>query len=77
MGLFWGFGGLVWLFLGLLVAFFVYSDASGRYPRGSLAPLAWAVGVVFGGLLVLLIYLVVRPSGERREEMEEKGEGRG
>ncbi|ALL00995.1 hypothetical protein Pyrde_0947 [Pyrodictium delaneyi] len=58
--------GLVWLLIGLLIAFYVYSDSSKRYPRGSLAPLIWTVAVVFGGLLVLLLYLLVRPP-ERRD----------
>ena len=56
---------ILWLVIGVLIAFYVYSDASRRYPRGSLAPLVWTVAVVFGGLLVLVLYFLVRPP-ERR-----------
>lgn len=64
---FGSFMGVLWLVIGILIAFYVYSDASRRYPRGSPAPLVWTIAVVVGGLLVLILYLLVRPE-ERRED---------
>jgi hypothetical protein len=52
---------LVWLVLAL----WVYSDASRRYPQGSIAPLIWALATLIGGILVVILYLLVRPP-ERR-----------
>lgn len=51
----------------LAVTVYVYRDASLRYPRGSLAPLIWALATLLGGPLVLLFYLLVRPPRGRGE----------
>ena len=51
--------------LWLALAIWVYSDSSRRYPPGSLAPLIWALATLIGGILVVILYLLVRPP-ERR-----------
>lgn len=56
---------LLVLVINLLIAFWVYRDSSRRYPPGSLAPLIWGIAALIGGLLVVILYLLVRPP-ERR-----------
>jgi len=49
------------LILWALLAAWVYVDASRRYPPGSLAPIIWGLATLLGGILVVLLYLLVRP----------------
>ena len=53
--LFW----VAWLVIWILVAVWVYRDAESRGASGVL----WLVVVILLGLIGLIIYLVVRPSG--------------
>jgi Sec-independent protein secretion pathway component TatC len=52
-----GFIFLFSLVVPLAIAFLVYRDASGRNSNHSLA---WGLGAFFGGLVVWILYLVVR-----------------
>ncbi len=63
--LFTGFVNLLVLLINLLIALWVYQDSSRRYPPGSLAPFVWGIAALIGGLLVVILYLLVRPP-ERR-----------
>lgn len=49
----------------LVLALWVYSDASRRYSQDSVAPIIWALATLIGGILVVILYLLVRPP-ERR-----------
>ena len=71
----WMFAGillLVELVIAAVAAWYVYSDSSKRYPEDSPAPIVWAVVVFFAflagfvpGLVLLVLYLVVRPPRRR------------
>ena len=53
--------GLAWLIIWILVAVWVYRDAESRGASGIL----WLIVVILLGLIGLIIYLIVRPSGPR------------
>lgn len=45
----------------LLVAIWVYRDATKRYPAGSFKPIFWALVVFFMTLVGFLLYVLLRP----------------
>ncbi len=71
----WMFAGivlLVELVIATAAAWYVYNDSSKRYPEDSPAPVVWAVVMFFAflaglvpGLVLLLLYLLVRPPRRR------------
>ena len=45
----------------IYVLFWVYRDASRRYPAGSLKPFLWVLVVLFMHLVGLILYVLLRP----------------
>ncbi len=47
------------------ILFWVYRDASKRYPVGSYKPVIWILVVLFMHLVGLILYILLRPDVER------------
>jgi phage shock protein PspC (stress-responsive transcriptional regulator) len=43
------------------ILFWVYKDASKRYPAGSYKPVLWVLVVLFTHLVGLILYILLRP----------------